>query len=435
MDFAPKSIEVWINGIGVLERKEKEFVIQKLNAADVKAAQIPTLTPSDLKEIGIASFGVRKALATSIASLGLPGPTGGPPRPETIPKKEAELTMEMKKVIYKATGHELDPTDIRIINTTYKVLIPSILTMSLTDLLIFMKDVNYVKSCEAGNFGSSTKRLIFQTDEIIILGKFPNGHRHLMETGTYKGEPIFIKFCTPRYQSELDAEFSFLKAIQSPYVVKAFSVMNVPKRDGLVGLVTFDGGSSLQILYPKGGFQDLLRFGIQIGMGLQEFHIRGWCFNDVKPANIVYGKNYLLIDGGGVTTTGAPAQETTPGFVADEIPFLASPKNDIIGLAKTLFYLVTGKVYLRVYNGVKYDLGDITDKTAKHIIGSLVWGATCGLDLAWTLLQYSLENKVFFPKELQEFGKLFSQWLNHILITLPITVTEVVTEYFMPHLD
>jgi class 3 adenylate cyclase len=115
----------WLRDLG-LGRYEAAF-----RENDVDAELLPTLTADELKEIGVASLGLRRRLLEAIAALRPKGkPAGDPVQSSSSPSSLADTTGERRQLTVMfcdlvgstALSEKLDPEELRSLLHAYRTL-------------------------------------------------------------------------------------------------------------------------------------------------------------------------------------------------------------------------------------------------------------------------------------------------------------------------
>ena len=168
------------------------------------------------------------------------------------------------------------------------------------------------------------------------------------------GNEVALKLLAPQAgQPATWDEAQILEQIRSEYLLPVLNADVVPGSDlRYITTRLMTGGDLSEAAKPCGvSPRQAVRWGQQLGHGLDRVHAAGLLHRDVKPANgfLDSGGGALLGDLGMAASVGADG--TTPpdgswATVAPEVagaPGRCSVRSDVYSLGATVFYLITGE--------------------------------------------------------------------------------------------
>lgn len=183
----------------------------------------------------------------------------------------------------------------------------------------------------------------------------------------YKGfdaelnRPVAIKFLAPHLASNHIARQRFAResraaaAVVHPNVVPIYSVDASPDRPYIV--MAWVAGRSLQTYVQQDGpvsVIDAVRIAQQIADGLSAAHRQGLVHRDIKPGNILLGKDVsrVMITDFGLAQAADEASLTQSGWLAGT-PNYMSPeqatgdpvdsRSDLFSLGSVMYFMLTGR--------------------------------------------------------------------------------------------
>jgi serine/threonine-protein kinase len=170
----------------------------------------------------------------------------------------------------------------------------------------------------------------------------------------YLGNEVALKLLAPKAgQPATWDEAQILEQIRSEYLLPVLNADVVPGGDLRYITTTLMTGGDLADAAAPGGVspQQAVRWGQQLGHGLDRVHAANLVHRDVKPANgfLDSGHAALLGDLGMAATIGPDGSAPPYGTFATVAPEVLGPsgrcsvRSDVYSLGATIFYLVTGE--------------------------------------------------------------------------------------------
>jgi serine/threonine-protein kinase len=154
-----------------------------------------------------------------------------------------------------------------------------------------------------------------------------------------------------RIIEQIETEYKVARQIDHPYVRKCYKLIKKRKllrtKELLLSMVMFDGVSLEE--GPSLSLGDCLLVFRMIATALNAMHQRGFVHCDIKPNNILIGKDSTIkiIDLGQSCRIGTikPRIQGTPDYIAPEQVRREhlSHRTDIFNLGATMYWALTGK--------------------------------------------------------------------------------------------
>jgi hypothetical protein len=166
--------------------------------------------------------------------------------------------------------------------------------------------------------------------------------------------PVAIKrLLDPRHEARFTIEARLLSQLRHRRVVKVLDHFH-EENGKYVVMELVEGKDLAKVLRERGDpglpVDEVSRYALQACEALRYVHEQQIVHRDVKPANLIVGKDgVVLVDFGIARPLDPEASGTigvgTPRYMAPEVLVggLASPRSDVFGLAATLLTLITGK--------------------------------------------------------------------------------------------
>ncbi|RME80831.1 MAG: serine/threonine protein kinase [Planctomycetota bacterium] len=212
---------------------------------------------------------------------------------------------------------------------------------------------------------------LLSSSEYTILEKIGEGAMGIVLKAKLQGKMIALKVISPKVSKKRDFQKRFLREMQvvatldHPNIVKAIDFgVDLEKDIYFVALEYIDGKSLKQIIDEKGRVPLLLalEIGKQIAAGLQHAYENDVVHRDIKPDNILIGRDscvkitdFGLVKGveGKEKPKGLAGQKITSKQVILGSPLYMAPerallkpldiRSDIYSLGVTLFHALTGR--------------------------------------------------------------------------------------------
>lgn len=168
------------------------------------------------------------------------------------------------------------------------------------------------------------------------------------------GNEVALKLLTPKQNEPATwDEAQVLERLRSPYLLRVLNADLVDDTDIRYITTPVITGGDLEDVADGFGVDSVsaVRWGEQLGYGLDRMHKEGLLHRDVKPGNAYLHDNgdVLLGDLGMAAAMDADGKTSATGSYATVAPEVVSPGNpgctiatDIYSLAATVFYLLTG---------------------------------------------------------------------------------------------
>lgn len=173
-------------------------------------------------------------------------------------------------------------------------------------------------------------------------------------TDEHLGNEVALKLLAPKSgQPATWDEAQILERIRSEYLLPVLNADVVPGGDlRYVTTTLMTGGDLKDAALPRGvSPQQAVRWGQQLGHGLDRVHAANLVHRDVKPANgfLDSGQAALLGDLGMAAAMGPDGSAPPDGTLATVAPEVlgtsgrCSVRSDVYSLGATVFYLATGE--------------------------------------------------------------------------------------------
>jgi serine/threonine protein kinase len=152
----------------------------------------------------------------------------------------------------------------------------------------------------------------------------------------------------PAARDALVLEGTLLKELSHPHLARAYEVLYTPVPAVVLELLPGSGLAKLAATRRLSA-SEVLTTGRQLVSALSYLHTLGWVHQDLKPANVVVGRDRtVLIDLSLVVRIGTRAdpQAGTRGYLAPEQVHAGpvTPATDVWGLGVTLAECLTGEL-------------------------------------------------------------------------------------------
>jgi serine/threonine protein kinase len=168
------------------------------------------------------------------------------------------------------------------------------------------------------------------------------------------GNEVALKLLAPKAgQPATWDEAQILEQIRSEYLLPVLNADVVPGGDlRYITTTLMTGGDLKDVADPRGvSPQQAVRWGQQLGHGLDRVHAANLVHRDVKPANAFLdsGRAALLGDLGMAAVMGPDGTAPPDGTYATVAPEVLAPprrcsvRSDVYSLGATVFYLLTGE--------------------------------------------------------------------------------------------
>lgn len=173
-------------------------------------------------------------------------------------------------------------------------------------------------------------------------------------TDEHLGNEVALKLLAPKSgQPATWDEAQILEQVRSEYLLPVFNADVVPGGDlRYVTTTLMVGGDLEHAALPKGvSPQQAVRWGQQLGHGLDRVHAANLVHRDVKPGNgfLDSDQSVRLGDLGMASVVGPDGSAPPDGTFATVAPEVLEPtgrctvRSDIYSLGATIFYLLTGE--------------------------------------------------------------------------------------------
>ncbi len=156
-----------------------------------------------------------------------------------------------------------------------------------------------------------------------------------------------------RFLEQTQNEFALSVRFDNPYLRKSFELRRVRRffqlRE-LHVLMEYVDGKTLEQLGPK-GIHGTIGIFLKVAQGLESLHQLGYVHADIKPNNILVGRNgeVKIIDFGQSCPIGYIKEriQGTPDYIAPEqvrrLPL--DQRTDVFNLGATLYWILTGRAF------------------------------------------------------------------------------------------
>lgn len=157
-----------------------------------------------------------------------------------------------------------------------------------------------------------------------------------------------------RFLVQAQNDFDISNKFESPFLRKSFSLHRLRKLfqvKEIHVIMEYVDGRTLEDIGPL-GMHGMLGLFIKVASGLEALHDLGYVHADIKPNNILVGKQgeVKIIDFGQSCPIGHVKGriQGTPDYIAPEqtqkgIPL--TPRTDVFNFGATIYWAVTGKTY------------------------------------------------------------------------------------------
>lgn len=194
----------------------------------------------------------------------------------------------------------------------------------------------------------------YRVEGPISSGAMGTVHR-AVDTDT--GAPVAVKHLRDvRHAARFTIESRLLAQLDHPRVVKVLDHFQAEDEGHFIVMELVDGADLHDLLQERGDpglpFDEVLDAARQAGEALQYVHDQQVIHRDVKPHNLVQGRDGVVLVDFGIARTVESADETelgtvgigTPRYMAPEVAAggNVSPRSDVYGLAATIWTLLTG---------------------------------------------------------------------------------------------